>query len=77
MTCGMVNILSTFQIPSSYGLGVVEKLHVRCNSIDNRQSFFCSLGDTGAQMWCKGTKKKFRWFLNALYSPLANIKPYG
>ena len=38
-TKGMVIILSKFQVPSSYGIGMVEKWHMRGNSIDDRQYF--------------------------------------
>ena len=35
----MVIIFSKFQVPSSYGFGMVEKLHVRGISSDNIQYF--------------------------------------
>ena len=73
----MVNTMSTFQVPSSYGLGMVKKWHERGNSIDNRESFSIAWGLTRAQRWCKGTKKDFRWLLSASYIPLVNESLFG
>ena len=73
----MVNMMLKFQVPSFYGLGMVKKIHVRGNSIENRQFFSIAWGKTGAQKWCKGTKEEFGWFLSASYIPLANINLFG
>ena len=53
----MVDILSTFQVPGSFGLGMVEKWHVRGNSIGNRQSFSIALGTQGHKGGGGGPKR--------------------
>ena len=70
----MVIIKSKFQVPSTYSFIMVEKWHVRGNSIDNRQYLSIAWGKTGAQRWCKGTKKKVRRCMSASYIILAKIK---
>ena len=50
----MVIIFSKFQVPSSYGLGMVEKGHVRGNRIDHRHNFSLAWGNT----WHKGGESR-------------------
>ena len=45
-TSRMVIIFSKFQVPSSYGFGMIEKWHLRGISIDKRQYFSVALGNT-------------------------------
>ena len=72
-----MNIMSKLKVPSSYGLGMVKKCHVRGNRINKRQQFSIACGKTGTQRGCEGTKKEFKLFLGASYIILANIKLFA
>ena len=56
-TNGMVICFSKFQVPSSFGFGMVEKWHLRGINIDKRHSFSIALGNTW-HTGGKGVQKK-------------------
>ena len=49
-----MNIMSKFQVPISYCLGIVKKGHVRGNSIDNRRSISIAWGIQGHKGGVRG-----------------------